>query len=57
LLDLASDPCAEEDRDSRRWLYRRGHYCVVRRFSSKEERRRLVASVVSDMLHTDTKFS
>ena len=39
--------------DSRRWLYPRGHYCVVRRFSSKEERRRLVASVVPDTLHTD----
>ncbi|MDL1915921.1 SAM-dependent methyltransferase [Anaerolineae bacterium CFX4] len=29
-----------------RWLYPRGCYVVVRRFSSKEERRRIVASVV-----------
>ena len=29
-----------------RWLYPNGHYCVVRRFSSKEERRRIVANVV-----------
>lgn len=29
-----------------KWLYPNGHYCVVRRFSSKEERRRVVASVV-----------
>jgi adenine-specific DNA-methyltransferase len=28
------------------WLMPMGHYCVVRRFSSKEERRRIVASVV-----------
>jgi adenine-specific DNA-methyltransferase len=31
---------------SERWLYPNGFYCVVRRFSSKEERRRIVASVV-----------
>lgn len=30
-----------------KWLYPNGHYCVVRRFSSKEERRRIVASVVN----------
>lgn len=29
-----------------KWLYPTGHYCVVRRFSSKEERRRVVAGVV-----------
>ena len=29
-----------------RWLFPSGFYCVVRRFSSKEERRRIVASVV-----------
>jgi predicted RNA methylase len=30
-----------------KWLYPNGYYCVVRRFSSKEERHRIVASVVS----------
>lgn len=35
------------------WLYPRGHYCVVRRFSSKEERRRVVASVVDPAAFTD----
>lgn len=29
-----------------KWLYPGGFYCVVRRFSSKEEKRRIVASVV-----------
>ena len=29
-----------------KWLYPNGFYCVVRRFSSKEERRRIKASVV-----------
>lgn len=31
---------------TRKWLYPSGFYCVVRRFSSKEERRRVVAGVV-----------
>lgn len=31
---------------TRKWLFPGGHYCVVRRFSSKEERRRIVANVV-----------
>jgi adenine-specific DNA-methyltransferase len=29
-----------------KWLYPNGFYCVVRRFSAKEERRRIVAGVV-----------
>lgn len=29
-----------------KWLYPNGFYCAVRRFSSKEEKRRIVASVV-----------
>ncbi len=33
--------------DTRKWLYPNGSYAVVRRFSSKEERRRIVASVVT----------
>ncbi|MBI1320177.1 MAG: SAM-dependent methyltransferase [Candidatus Hydrogenedens sp.] len=32
--------------DTEKWLYPNGYYCVVRRFSSKEEKRRLVAAVV-----------
>lgn len=32
--------------ESEKWLYPNGYYCVVRRFSSKEEKRRIVASVV-----------
>lgn len=33
--------------ETQRWLYPNGFYTVVRRFSSKEERRRIVANVVS----------
>jgi adenine-specific DNA-methyltransferase len=32
--------------DTEKWLYQNAFYCVVRRFSSKEEKRRIVASVV-----------
>lgn len=32
--------------DTEKWLYPGGCYCVVRRFSSKEEKRRILASVV-----------
>jgi adenine-specific DNA-methyltransferase len=37
---IAQSPATDQ------WLYPNGHYCVVRRFSSKEERHRVVASVV-----------
>ena len=33
--------------DTQKWLYPNGYYAVVRRFSSKEEKRRIVASLVS----------
>jgi len=33
--------------DTEKWLYPNGFYCVVRRFSSKEEKRRIMASVVN----------
>ncbi len=32
--------------ETHKWLYPKGYYTVVRRFSSKEEKRRIVASVV-----------
>lgn len=32
--------------ETEKWLYPNGFYCVVRRFSSKEEKRRIVACVV-----------
>ncbi|BCH63830.1 SAM-dependent methyltransferase [Agrobacterium vitis] len=35
-----------EDDDSRKWLILNGWYPVIRRFSSKEERRRIVAGVI-----------
>jgi hypothetical protein len=46
-LEGARKPNAvERNADTEKWLYPNGFYCVVRRFSSKEERRRVVPSVV-----------
>ena len=39
-----------------KWLYPNGYYCVVRRFSSKEEKRRLVASVVKPQAFTNASM-
>ena len=36
----------DRNKATEKWLYPNGFYCVVRRFSSKEEKRRIVASVV-----------
>lgn len=36
--------------ETEKWLYPNGFYCIVRRFSSKEEKRRIVASVVDPSL-------
>jgi adenine-specific DNA-methyltransferase len=46
-LDARKPNAIVRNRQTERWLYPNGCYAVVRRFSSKEERRRLVASVVS----------
>lgn len=50
--------------DTRKWLMPNGVYCVVRRFSSKEERHRVVASVVeptdfsrAELLGLDNKLN
>jgi hypothetical protein len=39
-----------------KWLYPNGFYCVVRRFSSKEEKRRVIASVVRPDTFPDSKM-
>lgn len=39
-----------------RWLYPNGFYCVVRRVSSKEERRRIAAGVVDPQIFGDASM-
>lgn len=43
----------ERNAETEKWLYPNGFYCVVRRFSSKEEKRRIVASVVDPKTFPD----
>ncbi len=43
----------ERNANTEKWLYPIGFYCVVRRFSSKEEKRRIVASVVEPSVFGD----
>lgn len=42
--------------DTERWLYPTGSYCVVRRFSAKEEKRRVVAMVVDSSAFPEMPF-
>lgn len=43
----------ERNSTTEKWLYPNGSYCVVRRFSSKEERRRVVAHVLDPAAFPD----
>lgn len=45
----------ERNGDTEKWLFPNGHYCVVRRFSSKEEKRRIVAGVVDPSAFGDAR--
>jgi adenine-specific DNA-methyltransferase len=46
LIESKKPNAVERNSETEKWLYPHGFYCVVRRFSSKEEKRRIVASVV-----------
>lgn len=64
LIDAKKPNAISVNESTRKWLYPNGNYCVVRRFSSKEERHRVVASVVepgdigdSDLIGLDNKLN
>lgn len=44
--DAKKPNAIDRNDETERWLYPSGFYCIVRRFSSKEEKRRIVASVI-----------
>jgi len=46
IADMKKPNAIAHNADTAKWLYPSGFYCVVRRFSSKEEKRRIMASVV-----------
>ena len=45
-LNIKKPNAIHRNVETEKWLFPAGFYCVVRRFSSKEERRRIMASVV-----------
>lgn len=46
-VDTKKPNSIRQNSNTEKWLYPNDFYCVVRRFSSKEERRRIIASVVN----------
>lgn len=45
-IGLKKPNAIQRNAETEKWFYPTGFYCVVRRFSSKEEKRRIVASVI-----------
>lgn len=56
IADFKKSNAICDNSETRKWLYPNGHYCVVRRFSSKEEKRRVVASVVDPRVFNGSEF-
>jgi len=50
IAGLKKPNAIERNGDTQKWLYPSGFYCVVRRFSSKEETHRIVARVVDPVV-------
>ena len=50
---LKKPNAVSRNKETEKWLYPNGFYCVVRRFSSKEEKRRIVANVVDPFEFAD----
>jgi adenine-specific DNA-methyltransferase len=53
LLNAKKPNAVQRHSNTEKWLYDNGFYCVVRRFSSKEERRRITACVVDPVVFGD----
>jgi hypothetical protein len=51
--DMKKSNAIQRNGDTEKWFYPNGFYCVVRRFSSKEEKRRIVAGVVDPAMFND----
>ncbi len=54
--DIKKPNAIQRNAETEKWLYPNGYYCVVRRFSSKEEKRRIVASVVQPETFADAEM-
>lgn len=56
IADIKKPNAIQQNVDTEKWLYPNGFYCVVRRFSSKEEKRRIRASVVDPATFEDVSM-
>lgn len=56
IIGMKKPNAIEHNIDTEKWLYPIGFYCVVRRFSSKEEKRRIMASVVNPAIFGDSSM-
>ena len=55
-LDIKKPNAIMYNSETAKWFYLNGFYCVVRRFSSKEEKRRIVACVVEPNCFKNEKY-
>jgi len=53
--DVKKPNAIHRNAETEKWFFPIGFYCVVRRFSSKEEKRRIMASVVQPDVFADTE--
>lgn len=56
IADMKKSNAIVRNVDTEKWLYPKGFYCVVRRFSSKEENRRIIANVVDPGVFGDVSM-
>lgn len=54
--DIKKPNAIQRNAETEKWLYPNGFYCAVRRFSTKEEKRRIVASVVQPNTFVDAEM-
>ncbi|MDO8412728.1 MAG: Eco57I restriction-modification methylase domain-containing protein [Gallionellaceae bacterium] len=55
-IDIKKPNAIQRNGETEKWLFPTGSYCVVRRFSSKEEKRRIMASVVQPKSFNDAEM-
>lgn len=53
MVGIKKPNAIERNAETEKWLYPSGFYCVIRRFSSKEESHRIVANVVNPSVFGD----
>ncbi len=55
-LGMKKPNAIKRNQETDKWLFPNGYYCVVRRFSSKEEKRRIMANVVIPTEFGDAEY-